>query len=258
VPYSPSGSRDSDSQSQTSQYSDSSRSSTKFCVCKVPLTNTQRGDISCDLCRARFHSQCVGLSPSQPYTCEPCRVKHNSARSSCTCNSSNEVNQEHWISCDVCQTWYHQNCVGVNGDTAQEYAFVCRKCHDSDLNILNQRLSIYQYDLLQNIFSKLRNSKYAWPLFSNNLNIPITMNRITNKIRVRGYQSFKEFMDEMVEMFVKFRNYFQNHTQCHSKEYKCCEIVEYDFSISVRDFISKNQDYQIRSNPVQYTQQQYV
>ena len=44
------------------------------------------------------------------------------------------------------------------------------------------------------------------------------MNRITNKIRVRGYQSFKEFMDEMVEMFVKFRNYFQNHSQCHSKE----------------------------------------
>jgi len=52
VPYSPSGSRDSDSQSQTSQYSDSSRTSTKFCVCKAPLTQTQRGDISCDLCRA--------------------------------------------------------------------------------------------------------------------------------------------------------------------------------------------------------------
>ena len=98
----------------------------KFCVCKAQLTPTQHGDIQCDLCRQTFHSMCVGQAPNVPYTCEPCKQKHNSARSSCLCGKCDDDIKQNWISCDVCQTWYHQKCVGID-ERAEQQEYICPK-----------------------------------------------------------------------------------------------------------------------------------
>lgn len=219
---------------------DSPRSQTqKFCVCKTTLTNHQMGDIQCDLCRNKFHSMCVGVSPIQPYTCEPCKQKHNSARSSCSCNSCDDTMKQNWISCDICQTWYHQNCVGITVESDNvDREFFCNKCTEADMEILTRSLTQLDYRLMINAFGKLLQSKYAWPLSSSNRHIPISMDRIYNKIKLQSYKCFKEFMDEMVDMFSRFRDYYSD-AQLHSRESKCCEIVEYDFSNAVRDFIEK-------------------
>jgi len=223
---------------------DSPRSQTqKFCICRTTLTHNQNGDIQCDLCRNPFHSTCVGVSPLQPYTCEPCKQKHNSARSSCSCNSCDDTMKQNWISCDICQTWYHQSCVGITDSDNVEREFFCNKCTEADMDILNRLLSNTDYRLLNIAFARLRQSKYAWPLISTNINIPISMDRIFNKIKLQSYKSFKEFMEEMVDMFSRFRDYYHD-AQIHSRESKCCEIVEYDFSNAVRDFIEKGKKQQ--------------
>ena len=43
------------------------------------------------------------------------------------------------------------------------------------------------------------------------------MDRIFNKIKLQSYKSFKEFMDEMVDMFSRFRDYYHD-AQIHSRE----------------------------------------
>ena len=66
-----------------------------------------------------FHATCVGASPTEQFTCSPCHQKHTSARSTCICHSFDGKNglladrnaELNWCSCDVCQTWFHENCV---------------------------------------------------------------------------------------------------------------------------------------------------
>ena len=45
----------------------------------------------------------------------------------------------------------------------------------------------------------------------------LAMDRIFNKIKLQSYKSFKEFMDEMVDMFSRFRDYYHD-AQIHSRE----------------------------------------
>ena len=66
------------------------------------------------------------MPPNVPYTCEPCKQKHNSARSSCLCGKCDDDIKQNWISCDVCQTWYHQKCVGID-ESAEQQEYICPK-----------------------------------------------------------------------------------------------------------------------------------
>ena len=98
--------------------------------------------------------------------------------------------KQNWISCDICQTWYHQSCVGVSNfsyftkepkltqfqitdSDNVEREFFCNKCTEADMDILNRLLSQTDYRLLNIAFTRLRQSKYAWPLISTHINIPI-------------------------------------------------------------------------------------
>ena len=108
----------------------------KFCVCKAHLTPTQHGDVQCDLCRNTFHSMCVGVATNVPYTCEPCKQKHNSARSSCLCGKCDDDIKQNWISCDVCQTWYHQKCVGID-ERAEQQEYICPKVFNPHASLVD-------------------------------------------------------------------------------------------------------------------------
>ena len=92
-----------------------------------------------------------------------------------------------------------------------------QKCGANDLAILCRTLQTADYKLLVSSFSKLRSSKYAWP-FNQSSQIPVSMNRIIQKIGLNSYTTFKEFMDEMIDMFQRFRDHFDQNGSHSSKE----------------------------------------
>ena len=61
----------------------------------------------------------------------------------------------------------------------------------------------------------------------------LAMDRIFNKIKLQSYKSFKEFMDEMVDMFSRFRDYYHD-AQIHSREVGTLLIFTQKTKISVK------------------------
>jgi hypothetical protein len=242
-----------------------SRQRKKFCVCKAYFDEeTQYGDISCDLCQQPFHSICVQdpADPIEPgseftYTCEPCQQKHTSARSTCVCHSSNEHHSS-WISCDICQTWYHQKCVQDKirphpSGSAIDPEFICNKCTRTDLNMLTCPLSAREWQIVKHIFLRMKNSKHIWPIKRFDLTETIGANlaAIEQKIQQESYPHFKAFMDEMIFTITTYREHFSttadslytnSHGISNTTEIKCCEIVEYEFSNCIRSYISNDRE----------------
>ena len=68
----------------------------------------------CDMCR-NIPSSLFFRPPRnpEPFTCDTCEQNHKDATNSCLCKGAmNDVIKE-MISCEICQSWYHQSCVGV-------------------------------------------------------------------------------------------------------------------------------------------------
>lgn len=233
----------------------------KFCVCKATFDQeTQYGDIQCDLCQQPFHATCVGASPTEQFTCSPCHQKHTSARSTCICHSFDGKNgllvdrnaELNWCSCDVCQTWFHENCVSsektfVRLPNKDEISFMCTKCSQADLEIVNGPMTLSKLQLTEQIYSKFKNSRHSWPLKRKDIvcRIQTNMGFIESKLNQKLYKTFKQFMDEVFYCINFFREHYASTSAPESsfsntkKEVKCCEILEYDFSYLIREFIAK-------------------
>ena len=63
----------------------------------------------CDMCRKVFRSS----NASEPLTCETCDKNYKAANNSCLCKGVMNDVIKTMISCEICQSWYHQTCVGV-------------------------------------------------------------------------------------------------------------------------------------------------
>lgn len=96
-----------------------------------------------------------------------------------------------------------------------------------------------------NIFNRIKSSKHIWPIKRYDLSQELGANLsiIEQKLKNESYRCFKDFMDEMISTISAFREHYNPHSTDPSgnnkKEIKCCEIVEYDFSKYIREYISK-------------------
>jgi len=238
----------------------------KFCICKATFDELKEyGDMACELCQQPFHSVCVGWSISEPYTCEPCQQKHNCARSTCVCQkfddldvgTSPDMQDMEWVSCDVCQTWFHKTCVShaiQYSGFRNEINFVCSKCDRSHMDILKRDLGRADLEKMKIIFHKMCHLKHIWPIKVETKNISeldeLNLKVIDFKLNNSCYHCFKDFMEDMINMISKFRDYYGIHGMENKKETKCCEIVEYDFSNFVREYMLKGGGVNRVGNPV--------
>ena len=74
--------------------------------------NDNIGQYQCDLCEEVIKLNTV--SAVQPFICEPCQETYKAACSSCLCKGVMNNVIKTMISCEICQSWYHESCVGVS------------------------------------------------------------------------------------------------------------------------------------------------
>lgn len=131
-----------------------------------------------------------------------------------------------------------------------EPEYICNKCNKNDFDIL---LRPPDRHLLGLIFNRIKHSKHIWPIKRYVGPIQMTKELGTNlsiieqNVKNESYRSFKTFMDEMIQIITSFRDYYSpdrsDYQQIESnnkREIKCCEILEYDFSNYIRQYIYKN------------------
>ena len=46
----------------------------------------------------------------------------------CSFGKCDLPSEEDWLSCDLCDGWYHCKCMGVNLQEAEEEEFICPSC----------------------------------------------------------------------------------------------------------------------------------
>ena len=74
--------------------------------------NDNVGQYQCDLCEEVMKLNTVPAV--QPFICEPCQETYKAASSSCLCKGVMNSVIKTMISCEICQSWYHESCVGVS------------------------------------------------------------------------------------------------------------------------------------------------
>ena len=74
--------------------------------------NDNVGQYQCDLCEEVMKVNTVAAI--QPFICEPCQETYKAASASCLCKGVMNSVIKTMISCEICQSWYHESCVGVS------------------------------------------------------------------------------------------------------------------------------------------------
>ena len=152
-----------------------------------------------------------------------------------------------WVSCDVCQTWFHKTCVShaiQYSGFRNEINFVCSKCDRSHMDILKRDLGRADLEKMKIIFHKMCHLKHIWPIKVETKNIseldelsketkqhPWNLMRTSNhwpktsdlkvidfKLNNSCYHCFKDFMEDMINMISKFRDYYGIHGMENKKE----------------------------------------
>jgi hypothetical protein len=150
-----------------------------------------------------------------------------------------------WIGCDICQTWYHQKCVRNQIRHGLEPEYICSKCSREDFKILTHHpMSKSEQVMMGTTFQKIKMSKHIWPIKKYNLShqVGADLSIIEQKLKNEEYRWFKEYMDEMIMTISAYRDHYspQSPSINTKREIKCCEIVEYEFSNHIRDYISNH------------------
>ena len=81
--------------------------------------NVGQYQLQCDLCEEVIKLNTVPAV--QPFICEPCQKTYNAASSSCLCKGVMNSVIKTMISCEICQSWYHESCVGVSEQSLLRY-----------------------------------------------------------------------------------------------------------------------------------------
>ena len=100
------------SSADTEASGSSTDSSAVFSLDDSQDLNDNVGQYQCDLCEEIMQLNTVPAV--QPFICEPCQETYKAASSSCLCKGVMNSVIKTMISCEICQSWYHESCVGVS------------------------------------------------------------------------------------------------------------------------------------------------
>ena len=100
------------SSADTEASGSSTDSSAVFSLDDSQDLNDNVGQYQCDLCEEVMKLNTVPAV--QPFICEPCQETYKAASSSCLCKGVMNSVIKTMISCEICQSWYHESCVGVS------------------------------------------------------------------------------------------------------------------------------------------------
>ena len=107
-----------------------------------------------------------------------------------------------------------------------EISYMCSKCSNADLEIVNGPMTISKLQLTEQIYSKFKNSRHSWPLkrkdlvgrtensewsasfFSSTVIFYLDLGSIESKLKQKLYKTFKQFMDDVYFTINVFREYY--------------------------------------------------
>nr|XP_039255576.1 nucleosome-remodeling factor subunit BPTF-like [Styela clava] len=225
-----------------------------YCICKTQYDPT-KFYIGCDLCLNWFHGTCVGIPETRAksmneWICEECqKAKEEPAQELyCICRTPYDDSM-FYIGCDICQDWYHGDCVGISEKDADKIEFyTCPRCKNKKKGassaVAENLLTPSDHIALTKIIRSLRAHKMAWPFlqpvskyevpnYYKVIKKPMDLGTVMNKLP--SYTLLSELMGDISLIFDNCRMF----NGADSALAKCAEIVESVFVGKIREYRSR-------------------
>ncbi|XP_071965223.1 uncharacterized protein [Antedon mediterranea] len=221
-----------------------------YCICKTPY-DAARFYIGCDVCLNWFHGECVNISADEAQTikdfiCSDCQQQKQEQEDElyCICRTPYD-DAQFYIGCDLCNDWFHGECVGIGQEEAESIdSYVCNKCQSKQSQkAFDKNLTHRDMDQLRKIVRQLQSHKMAWPFlepvnkedvpdYYEIIKEPMDLTTVETKLKKKKYQKLSDFTYDVGKVFDNCRFY----NASDSPFYQCADILEKFFVHKMKSF----------------------
>ncbi|XP_033120164.1 nucleosome-remodeling factor subunit BPTF-like [Anneissia japonica] len=241
-----------------------------YCICKTPY-DASKFYIGCDVCLNWFHGECINISPDEAqnikdFICNDCQLQKQEQDDElyCLCRTPYDDSQ-FYIGCDLCNDWFHGQCVGIGQEEAEAIdSYVCKKCQSKQSQkALDKNLTHRDMDHLRKIVRQMQSHKMAWPFlepvsrdevpdYYEIIKEPMVylgmtvslgdhknmcwraydLSTVETKLKKKKYQKLSEFSYDVGKVFDNCRLY----NPSDSPFYQCADILEKFFVHKMKSF----------------------
>ncbi|CDW58450.1 Nucleosome-remodeling factor subunit BPTF [Trichuris trichiura] len=205
--------------------------------------------IACSLCSRWFHGICVDITESQSkqmisWHCRDCQKERERTVQElhCICRTPYDESRP-YVCCDVCEGWFHCECVGLTAEAAEAIPlYVCKICDEKrDVNAMVKQLTSADYGKLENLVVDLLDHKMSWPFRgtssgdvspSYNKLQPDTpgLRTILDGVMQHSYCTLSDFAVDMAKVFNGVRRRYGT----NASEFQCANVIEALFTEKLR------------------------